>query len=143
MAFLAEAETTTSASPEAVFDRLVDFASWHDWMPKTFRPIGREPAKLAAGVRIPTKIVRMPGTQWLDVTVCDRAREVTWCGGVPGLVRAEHRFLFEPLDNGGTRIRSVETWKGPLALLLKPVIKRTAERVGKHQIDAIAKAAER
>lgn len=141
MAFLAEAETTTTASPEAVFDRLVDFASWHDWMPPTFRPLARETATLHAGARIKTKIARLPGPQVLEVTVCDRPREVTWRGGVPGLVRAEHRFLLEPLENGGTRIRSVETWRGPLALAMKPIIKRVAERIGRQQIDAIAKAA--
>ena len=52
-------------------------------------------------------------------------------------------FLLEALPNGGTRIRSIERWTGVVAGVLRPIIKRTAESVGRDQIDAIATEAER
>lgn len=53
---------------------------------------------------------------------------------------AEHRFLFEP-DGSGTRIRSVESWRGLLATATKPVLKRLAERIGKQQLEGLRRAA--
>jgi hypothetical protein len=141
LSFVAEAEITVSSPPEVVFDRLLDHASWHDWMPRSFRPIARTPEKLSVGARIKTQIARAPVPTVLEVTVCDRPREITWCGGTRGLLRAEHRFLFEPTPSGGTRIRSVETWRGILSLVVKPIVKRVAEKIGKKQIEALAKAA--
>ncbi len=141
MAFVAEASCEASAPPEAVFDCLADFASWHAWMPRAFRPVGREPAKLHVGSTMKVRIGRVPAK--LDVTVCERPREITWCGGGPGL-RAEHRFLLESTHDGKkTRIRSVETWRGALAPLLKPIVKRLAEKIGKQQIQGLASAAEK
>ena len=147
MAFFAEASIETSASPERVFDTLADHDSWAAWMPPSFkpasgaRPLGRlrrgaKPKVVitANGLALPTK---------LKVTVADRPREITWCGGVRGVMRAEHRFVLEALPGGGTRIRSIERWTGLVAGVLRPIIKRTAESVGRDQIDAIATEAER
>ena len=143
MAFVAEAAVEADAPPEAVFDRLVDFASWGAWMPRSFRPASAAPATLAPGASLRVRIAHGPPAR-LDVTVCDRAREVTWCGGLAGVLRAEHRFLFDPIGDGKrTRIRSVETWRGALAPLVRPVVKRLAERIGRQQIDALARAAAR
>jgi hypothetical protein len=143
VSFIAEASREADAPPERVFDRLADFGSWHEWMPKTFRPVGREPAILSAGARIKTRIGRGVLAK-LEVTVCERPREITWCGGLPGVLRAEHRFLFEPTSDGKkTRIRSVETWRGALTPFLRPIVKRLAEKIGQQQVDAIAKAAAR
>jgi hypothetical protein len=126
-----------------VFDRLADHASWLDWMPSSFRPVDRTPASLSRGARLKTRIAHAPVASTLEVTVVDRPREITWCGGARGVLRAEHRFLFEPTPNGGTRIRSVETWRGVLSPLLKPIVKRAAERIGKKQLESLARAAAR
>ena len=87
------------------------------------------------------KITGAPAT--IEVTVVDRAREITWCGGVRGLLRAEHRFLFESDGKGGTKIHSHETWRGVLAPLLKPFVKPRAERIGGEQLAGLAKAVKR
>jgi uncharacterized protein YndB with AHSA1/START domain len=105
--FVAEATRVTAATPERVFDTLAHHDAWGAWMPASFRPKGKRHGTLRAGarpkVRIAAGLVAVPAK--LEVTVADRPREITWCGGVPGLY-AEHRFLLEPLDTGGTRIRS-------------------------------------
>jgi hypothetical protein len=142
--FVAEAEITVDASPEAAFDRLADYASWPEWMPASFRALDREPAKLAPGARVKVRIAHgAPAT--LEVAVVDRPRELTWRGGVPGL-HAEHRFLFEEIpgsDKARTRVRSVETWRGVLAPALRPLVKRVAQRIGREQIAALAAALSR
>jgi hypothetical protein len=143
VSFVTEATTEVDAPPEAVFDVLSDYATWRAWMPRAFRPVGTEPAKLHVGARLAVRIAHGPPSK-IEVTVCERAREITWRGGVPALLGAEHRFLFEPLADGKrTRIRSVETWRGALAQLLRPVVKRLAERIGQQQVDAIARASAR
>ncbi|HEY8074447.1 MAG TPA: SRPBCC family protein [Labilithrix sp.] len=143
MSFVTEATSVAEAPPEAVFDRLSDFASWRDWMPRAFRPIGKEPASLARGAKMRVSIAHGPPSK-LEVTAHDRPREIAWRGGVAALLGAEHRFLFESLDDGKrTRIRSVETWRGALTPFLRPIVKRLAERIGKQQVDALARIAER
>ncbi len=140
MSFIAEASIVIAATPEAVFDKLVDHPSWHAWMPATFRPVGTSRGPLRVGDKLPMYIARLPVVTPIEVLVVDRAEEITWGGGSP-LLRARHRFLFESAA-GGTRVRSVETWEGALDWALKPVIKRVAEKIAKDQLEALRKAAE-
>jgi hypothetical protein len=139
MSFVAEASCIMCVVPEVAFDRLSDHDSWREWMPPTFRPVGASLGKLSVGAKPKVRIVGVPGAQPLHVTVVDRAREITWRGGT-ALLNGEHQFLFEPVDGGKTRVRSVETWRGLLAPLLKLVVKPAAERVGRDQLAALAKA---
>jgi hypothetical protein len=138
--FVAEASVEVPTTPDALFDRLADHASWAAWMPPSFRPVGRTLGELRAGDRPRVRIAGVPTTTTLTVTVVDRARELTWTGGVRGVLFAEHRFLFEP-TLAGTRLRSVETWSGILTPLIRRIVKRDAERVGKAQLHALAAAA--
>ncbi len=143
MTFVAEATGEADAPPEAVFDRLSDFASWRDWMPRAFRPVGKEPASLARGVKMRVRIAHGAPAA-LEVTVHERPREIAWRGGIPVVLGAEHRFVFEPIADGKrTRIRSVETWRGALTPFLRPIVKRVAERIAAQQIAALARAAAR
>lgn len=114
MAFVAQASRTLNVKPEIAFDKLADFSSWAEWMPPSFRPISKKESALRVGDRVRVKISGAPAPATLEVTVVDRAREITWCGGPSGILRAEHRFLFEP-HGDGTRVRSVETWRGALS----------------------------
>lgn len=139
MSFLAEASIEVPVPPEEAFDALADHASWPSWMPATFAPVGPSPGTLRAGDRILVKIARSPFASPIHILRVDRPREIAWGGGAPG-ISAEHRFLFEPSGNGGTRILSVELWTGLLAPILKPIVKRVAERVGAEQLRGIAKA---
>lgn len=137
--FVAEAVRAYERTPEEVFDRLADARSWSEWMPHSFRPTRTPAAPLHAGDRLRVRIFGGPPTR-LEVVVSDRAREITWTGGVRGVLFAEHRFLFERRDDGGTIVRSIETWSGALASLTRPVVRSLAERIGHAQLEGLARA---
>jgi len=139
MSFLAEASITLPVSPEVAFDALRDHPSWRDWMPRSFVPTSKLGRPLEEGDLIRVRIAGAPVASKIDVAVVERAREITWCGGVRGVLYARHRFLFEPHE-GGTRVRSAETWSGALSYLVKPALKRAASKVGLEQLRGLEKA---
>ncbi len=134
MSFVAEATRVLSASPAEVFDALAAFPSWGSRAPRSFRPAS-EQGTLFAGMRLKVRILGLPST--LKVTVVERPREIAWCGGSRTLLHGEHRFLFEA-EGTGTRVRSVETWRGALTPLVRPLVKAQAERVAAQQLEALA-----
>lgn len=140
MPFVAEAVCECDRPPEEVFDRLADARAWSEWMSGAFRPIWTPDEPLRQGDHPRVRIGVLPPTT-LEITVADRPRELTWTGGVRSLLLAEHRFLFEPRGDGGTRIRSLETWSGALASLTRPLVKPLAERMGLAQLERLARAA--
>jgi hypothetical protein len=108
--------------------------------------VGRSKGPLRQGDSIRVRIAGMPMAAKLSVSVTKRpdgkegtsSGEITWTGGVRGLLWAEHRFLFEPKE-GGTRVRSVETWHGALAPLFQKAIQKQAERIGAEQLAGLAR----
>jgi hypothetical protein len=142
MSFVAEAERTIDAPAARVFDRLADLASWPSWMPRSFAPVVRHgtPSPLRAGDRFRVKISGAPMASTLKVSKLDRPRELAWRGGVRGLLWAEHRFVFEPLGDKKTRVRSIETWRGALSGLLRRIVEPAAIRIGAQQLEGLAKA---
>lgn len=140
MPYTIELSLDLEVTPEVAFDTLCDHDSWPRWMPpKSFRPVGRSLGRLHVGGEFRISIERMPATK-ARVTVVNRAREISWCGGARGVLWAEHAFFFEPVENG-TRVRSVETWSGVMAPLLKPILKPGAARVGKAQLAGLRRGA--
>ncbi len=138
MSFLAQAERVVDAAPEVAFDKLADHASWRAWMPESFRPLGPSRGTLRTGSAIKVRIAGVPFPAELVVHVTRRPEEISWRGGVKGVLWAEHRFLFEPDAKGGTRVRSLETWYGPLAGWLRRAIQPRAERIGAEQLAGLA-----
>jgi hypothetical protein len=126
-------------SPEVAFDTLADHDSWPAWMPSSFKPVGRPLGILRVGVAPKVRINGLPVATVLHVDVVDRPREITWSGG-NAVLHGRHSFLFEARE-GGARVTSSETWTGALAWLLKPVLRRGAARVGRAQLEGIAKGA--
>jgi hypothetical protein len=149
MPFVAQAERSLPVPPDVAFDRLANHASWYDWMPDSFRPVGRSKGPLREGDSIRVRIAGMPMPARLSISVTKRpdakggapAGEITWTGGLKGLLWAEHRFLFEAKD-GGTRVRSVETWHGALAPFFQKAIQKQAERIGAEQLAGLARGVE-
>lgn len=143
MSFVAEAERTIDAPPQRVFDRLADLASWPSWMPRSFTAVlrARTPSPLRPGDRFRVKISGAPLASTLKVSKLDRPNELAWRGGVRGLLWAEHRFVFEPIGDRKTRVRSIETWRGALSGLLRRVVEPAALRIGAQQLEGLAKAA--
>jgi hypothetical protein len=142
MSFVAEAERTIDAPPQRVFDRLADVASWPSWMPRSFAPVVRSgtPSPLRPGDRFRVKISGAPLASTLKISKLDRPNELAWRGGVRGLLWAEHRFVFEPIGDRKTRVRSIETWRGALAGVLRRLVEPAAVRIGAQQLEGLAKA---
>jgi hypothetical protein len=145
MSFVAEAERTIEAPPQRVFDRLVDVASWPSWMPRSFQPLlassGGTPSPLRLGDRVKVKISGAPLPTTIRMSKLERPHELAWRGGVRGLLWAEHRFVLEPAGDRRTRVRSIETWHGALAPLLRAFVLPAALRVGGEQLAALDGAA--
>ncbi len=142
MSFVAEAERTIDAPPQRVFDRLADLASWPSWMPRSFAPVIRAgtPSPLREGDRFRVRISGAPVASKLRISRLDRPHELTWRGGVRGLLWAEHRFVFEAVGDKKTRVRSIETWNGALSGLLRRLVEPAAVRIGSQQLEGLAKA---
>jgi len=145
MSFVAEAARTIDAPPQRVFDKLADFGSWPSWMPRSFVPVvgSGPPSPLRLGDRIRVRVAGAPVASTLRISILDRPRELAWKGGVRGLLRAEHRFVFEADGDHRTRVRSIETWHGAMAGVLRRLVEPAAVRVGREQLDALAGAVER
>jgi hypothetical protein len=126
--------------PEVAFDRLADFGSWPQWMPRSFRPVGPAEGSLVIGRRLLVKIAGVPAATKIKVSEVRRPAEIAWQGGIPGVVWADHRFLFEADGQGATRVTSHETWSGGLARLLRVALQPAAERVGGEQLAALGRA---
>ncbi len=144
MSFVAEASLTIDAPPQRVFDRLADLASWPSWMPGSFalhpRVRAGTASPLRSGDRFRVRISGAPIASTLKVSKLDRPNELTWRGGVRGLLWAEHRFVFEPVGDKKTRVRSIETWRGALSGLLRRLVEPAAVRIGAQQLEGLAKA---
>ena len=135
MTFTADAELTIAGPIDAVFTRFIDYPRWSEWMPSTFRPMRGPSRPLRPGDRLVIRVTGLPSV--LQVFDVNSPREVSWGGGIPGLLSARHSFLFEAVGEKTTRVRSSEPWKG-LATNVPSVaarIKRTAEKVGRSQLE--------
>jgi uncharacterized protein YndB with AHSA1/START domain len=140
MSFIAEASIDLDVPPETAFDVLLDHPRWPEWMPRSFEVASPADSPLHVGKRFRIRIARAPFASPLEVTVVNRPSEITWCGGRRGILYAEHRFLFSADGKGGTRVHSRETWSGPLAPLVRPILQPGAERVGRQQLAGLAAA---
>jgi hypothetical protein len=139
MSFIAKGSRRIAVAPEVAFDRLADLASWPSWMPSSFRPAGTPEGALRPGRRVWVRIAGIPAPTPVEVTELRRPKEIAWSGGVRGLLWANHQFFFEA-DGDGTVVISHETWSGLLASLVEQFIKPAAERIGSHQLEALARS---
>ena len=142
MSYIAQASRLISVPAEVAFDCLADHDSWATWMPESFRPFGRSLGRLCPGMKFRVRILGSPLPVGVGGRVVDRARELTWGGGVPGVFLAEHRFLFEPRGDSSVEVRSVETWSGVIPRLLRRTILPSSERVGNDQLAALDAASQ-
>jgi|SRR5580658_558852 hypothetical protein len=141
MAYVVRASRVLLVPAQVAFDRLADHDSWPRWMPGSFRPVGMTVGRLEEGVSFRVKILRAPFPITCTVGIVRSPAEITWCGGTRGIIWAEHRFLFEPRGAASVEVLSAETWQGPLAAALRPVIAWGARTVGLEQLAALAVAA--
>lgn len=106
------------ATPAAVRETLVDFASYPDWNP--FIP--RAEGVLVRGERLRVRI-EPPGSRGMTfrprVEIAAQERKLEWVGHllVPGLFDGRHSFEIEPLEEG-VRFVQRERFSGLLVGLL-------------------------
>ena len=137
MAFVVHAEIELDVPPERAFDALTNHDTWPKWMPPTFVPVGPSVGTLVVGSKVKARVDRMPFPSVIEVTRLDRPKEITWCGGARGLMFAEHTFFFDA-HGTGTRVRSAETWSGPVAAVLGPMLRWRAAAGARAQRRAAA-----
>lgn len=113
--------TTTSirATPQRIWDVLVDTARWPEWDPYCERVEGA----VALGARLAIYTKLSPGRAFpVRVTALEPPKRMEWTGGLPlGLLRGVRVFGLTPA--GDTTTFSVnETFSGPLLPLIGPFL---------------------
>src|SRR5262249_39916394 len=123
--------------------KFVDYDNWKKFMPRSFKPLKGPTGRLVPGARVSIRISTglLPMFASLKVARVEADREITWRGGVPGVLVGEHSFLFDDEGDGKTRVRSEETWSGALTRVgaVAERIRVQAERIGAAQIASFAK----
>lgn len=141
MPAVSRAEIVIDKPIAVVFGELVDFGRWARWMPSVFRPFRGPERPLSVADQI---IVRLGGAlpMVLRVLRVSPNAELTWRGGLPGLLVGEHAFFFDDLGSGRTRVRSEERFEGLLAHLplLQSLVERSGTKAGTAMLDALARA---
>jgi hypothetical protein len=141
MPAVARAEIVIEKPVAAVFGELVDFGRWARWMPSLFRPARGPLGPLAVSDRV---LVLLGGALPLGIRVLRVSpnAELTWRGGIPGLLVGEHAFYFDDLGSGRTRVRSEETFAGLLAHVpfVQGLVERSGSKVGAAMLDALSRA---
>ena len=109
-----------------VWDALVDVQSWEKW--NSFIPMVE--GSLAVGNKMKIKVVS-PGMKEMIfepvVYEIENHQKISWGGGFLLFVyNGVHEFLLEKIDDNTTRFRQIEKFQGPIVLLMKKMIQKTA-----------------
>lgn len=141
MPAVARAEIVIEKPIAAVFGELVDFGRWARWMPSLFRPARGPQGALSVADRM---VVLLGGALPLGLHVVRVSpnAELTWRGGIPGLLVGEHAFYLDDLGSGRTRVRSEEHFEGLLANmpLVQSLVERSGVKAGVAILGALARA---
>ena len=123
-----EATVVIDAPPPVVWDVLVrgeDYAQWNPFITRASGP-------LTAGAR-PLLRMQPPGKRAMTfrprIVEASPGTRLRWIGklGLPGLCDAEHEFLLDPTENGGTRLVQRERFRGILVPLLAGMLEPTRQ----------------
>jgi carbon monoxide dehydrogenase subunit G len=118
----AEGELQIDADPQTVVAVISAIDRWPSWTPDVKSVTLRGPVQ-------PGTVFRWkagPSSLTSTLQVVDAPREIAWTGTTMG-IRAVHVFRFQAND-GGTLVRSEESWEGLLASLLKGYSRKTLDR---------------
>ncbi len=123
----AEGEIHIEATPGTVWEVLADLAGWPTWN------LDVRSVTLEGPVEVGTRFRWKSGPASLVSTlqVVDAPREIAWTG-VTMRIHAVHVFRLSPAD-GGTSVRSEESWRGLIPSVLKGYSRGTLQK----GIDAI------
>lgn len=120
-----DTSVTIAATPRAVWDIVVDFASYVEWNPFIQRASG----VAEVGTVLTVEIKPAGGkamTHRPTVLVADPGERLQWLGkvAVPGLFAARHEFVLQP-DGDGTHVQHREEFRGLLVPFLKGTLRQT------------------
>jgi len=109
-----------------VWEALTSVESWGQW--NSFIPMVE--GKLEVGKTMKIKVVS-PGMKEMTfeptVYAVEKYKRISWGGGFLGFVyKGVHEFILEPVDDHTTRFRQIEKFQGPIVLLMKEMIQKTA-----------------
>lgn len=115
-------EIVIAASPEKIWEVLLDFAKYPEWNP--FIKIEGKPV---VGTHLKNTMMlegRSPQIFKPELLVVDAPNELRWLGKlfVSGLFDGEHYFLLEPIDEQHTRLVHGENFRGILVGILMKMI---------------------
>jgi hypothetical protein len=117
-----EHELHVAASPDVVFDRLVDMRNDLEWNPMVVEMTKSTEGEVAGGTRFDGKMKRV-GPMHMVVTEYDRPLAFKSSGGSRG-ADVDYSARFEPAD-GGTRIRTqLEMQPKGIGKLFSPLMAR-------------------
>ncbi len=125
------------ASPDDIWEVLVNFPKWSEWNP--FIPLVEGELIKGRTLRIQ---VTPPGLKKMTfrpkVFSVIQNKEIAWGGGFLWIVyKGEHLFLLEPLSENLTRFRQIERFQGPIVLFMGSMIRKTEK--GYHQMNTALK----
>lgn len=110
------------AAPAKVWEILMDFDKYEKWNPFILRAEG----EVAVGNTIKA-FIRPPGDKGMThqptIVRAEPGRHLQWLGKVPGLLKARHEFILEPVGDG-TKLRHREEFSG----IVVPFLGRTLHR---------------
>ena len=109
-----------------VWEALNDFESWEKW--NSFIP--KVEGKLDVGKTMKIKVVS-PGMKAMifepTVYAIEEYKMISWGGGFLLFVyKGIHEFILEEIDDNTTRFKQIEKFQGPIVLLMKKMIHKTA-----------------
>jgi uncharacterized protein YndB with AHSA1/START domain len=115
-------EIEIDAAPEAVWEVLTAFERWPSWNADV-------KSMTAPGAVAPGSVFRWkagPGTITSTILRVERPRLIAWTGKTLG-IDAIHFWHLEPQD-GGTLVRTEESYDGLVARLLRRTLQKTLDR---------------
>jgi uncharacterized protein YndB with AHSA1/START domain len=130
-------EIEVAAPPDAVWDVLTDFERWPSWLGDVKSMSIEGP--VAAGTVFRWKAG--PGTITSTIQLVERPRLIAWTGRTLG-IDAVHFWDFEERD-GGTFVRTAESYEGLTARLLKRSLQKTLDRALDDGLDDLKAEVER
>ena len=119
---IASSEIEVAAPPEVVWDTLADFERWPRWN-SDVKSLSID-GPVAEGTRFEWRTGPLSITSTLARV--ERPSLVAWTGRAFG-IDAVHVWRFEPRE-GGTTVRTEESWAGPLPRILRGVARRALQK---------------
>ena len=86
------------ASPERVWDVLIDAERWHEWTPSV-TSVELQDQPIAVGGRATIMQPELPPAKF-RITALEPGRSFTWATGIPGFVFVHAKHTVEPAPSG-------------------------------------------